>query len=143
MTAVLSDLIAQGKGDTAIATALGVATGRLTKHAWVKLARRDFQQSRRATCQVCGRFFDLTQAHHLIPLTAQYDRRFEVADHDHVWLCPNHHAILHRMIEVARGREKKEDTLGMICFAGGWIIYCSNEELAILSGLLVMSWWGL
>jgi hypothetical protein len=65
------------------------------KKAWIALARRCFQPSDRQPCIICCKFRVLAEAHHVIPLEAQYDRGFTEPDHRHVWLCPNHHQLLH------------------------------------------------
>jgi hypothetical protein len=44
---------------------------------------------------VCGKFGAVTQAHHVVPLAVQFDRMFDKPDHEHVWLCPTHHVIVH------------------------------------------------
>jgi hypothetical protein len=72
--------------------------GKLERDIWIAVARACFRPSERQPCFVCGRFRGITQAHHVVPLTAQYDRGFEYPDNEHVWLCPNHHAILHLFI---------------------------------------------
>jgi hypothetical protein len=58
---------------------------------------------------VCGKFKSITQAHHLVPLGEQFDRKFEAVSHEHEFLCPNHHTMLHLWIdhdisEARRGR---------------------------------------
>lgn len=68
---------------------------RLEKDEWIAAARKDFEPSARTPCAVCGQFEALTEAHHVIPLAVQYDKFFEQPNHDHVWLCPTHHTIVH------------------------------------------------
>jgi hypothetical protein len=69
------------------------------KNAWIAAARRDFLPSLRAPCIVCGKHRAITHAHHLIPLAQQYDRGFGEPNHRHVWLCPNHHVVVHAFID--------------------------------------------
>lgn len=68
------------------------------REAWILVARRIFDPGERQPCFVCGKFKSIAQAHHVIPLTAQYDRGFELPDGEFVWLCPNHHAMAHTFI---------------------------------------------
>jgi hypothetical protein len=57
-----------------------------------------FAPGERQPCFVCGKFKSITQTHHVIPLTAQYDRGFEYPDDEHEWLCPSHHIMAHLFI---------------------------------------------
>jgi hypothetical protein len=69
------------------------------KNAWVAAARRFFNPGDREPCRVCGKFQTIAQAHHLIPLEAQFDKGVRVPNHDFVWLCPNHHEVVHMFIK--------------------------------------------
>lgn len=71
------------------------------KTRWIATARALFQPAERRPCTVCGRHREIAQAHHVVPLASQFDRGFKAADHAHVWLCPNHHAIIHRLLTGA------------------------------------------
>lgn len=42
-----------------------------------------------------------------MPLAMQYDHSFQVPDHTHVWLCPNHHAAVHLIISQMAGKRMK------------------------------------
>lgn len=86
--------------------------GKLERQIWLIAARQLFRPGERQPCFVCGNFKSITQAHHVVPLTAQYDRGFEVPDCEHVWLCPNHHAMIHLFLPDAdpasiRGTEER------------------------------------
>jgi len=70
----------------------------MTKKDWIFNARISFNPGPRMDCCVCGKFADIAQAHHIYPLSAQYDDGSIGANHDIVWLCPNHHAVLHFII---------------------------------------------
>lgn len=70
----------------------------LDREAWIAVARRIFSPGERQPCCVCGKFKSIAQAHHVVPLTAQYDRGFRLPDQAFVWLCPNHHAMVHLFI---------------------------------------------
>jgi hypothetical protein len=84
----------------------------LDKELWIAAARKDFVPSPRAPCVVCGKFKGITQAHHVVPLARQCDLLFEKPDHEHVWLCPNHHAIVHLFLIRRQGSpDKPNDTL--------------------------------
>jgi len=71
----------------------------LSKADWVASARANFNPGRRQACLVCGRFDYVAQAHHVVPLGIQLDLGFEYPDHEHVWLCPTHHAVIHILID--------------------------------------------
>lgn len=82
---------------------------RRLKDQWIANARSEFTPGDRQPCYVCKRYSSVTQAHHTIPLTDQYDRVFERPDHTHIWLCPTHHVMVHIVIgpypdSAARGR---------------------------------------
>jgi hypothetical protein len=65
---------------------------------WIWAGRKLFDPGERQPCCICGRFKGIAQAHHVIPLTMQYDRGFKYPDQEYSWLCPNHHAIVHIFI---------------------------------------------
>lgn len=65
------------------------------KNAWIALARRCFDPGDREPCAVCGKFRVIAEAHHVVPLEAQYDRGYSEPDHGYIWLCPNHHQMVH------------------------------------------------
>ena len=69
------------------------------KSAWIAEARRAFSPSERAACYVCGKYPYLTHAHHIYPLAQQYDDGLRTPQGDHVWLCPNHHAMVHLVLD--------------------------------------------
>ncbi len=72
--------------------------GTLEREIWIIAARRLFAPGEREPCWICGKFKSITQAHHVVPLTSQYDRGFEYPDGEYVWLCPNHHTIAHMFV---------------------------------------------
>jgi hypothetical protein len=72
--------------------------GKLERDIWIEASRVMFDPGERRPCWVCDKFRSITQAHHLVPLTAQYDRGFKYPDQAHIWLCPNHHALAHKFI---------------------------------------------
>ena len=74
------------------------AEAKACRKAWMFQARASFLPSEREACAVCGQYQSITHAHHIYPLTQQFmDGRAEPC-HDHVWLCPTHHAVVHEMI---------------------------------------------
>lgn len=73
--------------------------GLLEREVWVRASRRFFDPGERQPCHICGKFRGIAQAHHVIPLTTQYDRGFKYPDPEHEWLCPNHHAMVHIYIQ--------------------------------------------
>jgi hypothetical protein len=80
------------------------STPKRMKNAWITLARRCFDPSDREPCAVCGKFRVIAQAHHVMPLEAQYDRGLREPNHTHVWLCPNHHEVVHIFLNRAERR---------------------------------------
>lgn len=66
---------------------------------WMQVARRAFKATERSPCEVCGGYSSVTQAHHVYPLSLQFQDGIEEAIHDHVWLCPTHHAVVHKLID--------------------------------------------
>lgn len=70
----------------------------IDRDAWIAVSRRIFSSGDRQPCYVCEKFKSIAQAHHVIPLTAQYDRGFKYPDQECVWLCPNHHTMVHLYI---------------------------------------------
>lgn len=113
------------------------------KDAWIALARRSFRPARPAPCQVCGKYRDLAQAHHLVPLALQYDRGFRRIDHDHVWLCPTHHAAIHALIGRTDDAHTDEDLQKRGRRALDGIVDMELEELDVLLDLLGMAGWGM
>lgn len=83
----------------------------LSKDEWIAAARREFAPSPRRPCAVCGKFKDITHAHHVVPLAVQHDRCFEKPDHEHVWLCPTHHAIVHLFLIPRKGSPLQENEI--------------------------------
>jgi hypothetical protein len=78
----------------------------IDRDAWIAASRRIFSPGDRQSCHVCEKFKSIAQAHHVVPLTAQYDRGFKYPDQECVWLCPNHHTMVHLFIptgERSRG----------------------------------------
>lgn len=92
--------------------------GAFEREVWIAAARQLFKPGERQPCWVCGKFQSITQAHHVVPLVEQYTRGFAVPDNEHVWLCPNHHAIAHLFIigsdrsfsaAASRARSRRRD----------------------------------
>lgn len=57
--------------------------------------RSEFKPKNKSVCVVCGKHKTITQAHHIYPLSKQKN---DVKNHNYVWLCPNHHKIVHLAI---------------------------------------------
>lgn len=93
------------------------AACRADKETFVALGRASFAPSQREVCKVCGRFQSLTHAHHVVPLTVQFDRGFDRPDSQHVWLCPTHHAAVHILIgqAVAKQTKASKACIAMVC----------------------------
>lgn len=50
-------------------------------------------------CEICNQWEGMTHAHHLYPLAEQAFRGWAEPDHTFVWLCPNHHILVHRIAD--------------------------------------------
>jgi len=70
----------------------------IARAIWLGAARQTFVAREREACCVCGKYRWLTQAHHLVPLTMQYDAGLAVPIQDYAWLCPTHHVAIHLLI---------------------------------------------
>jgi hypothetical protein len=65
---------------------------------WMTEARREFRRliaKSPRPCDACGKHIEFVQAHHVLPLNIQFDLGVPLAEHDHDWLCPTHHRIVH------------------------------------------------
>jgi hypothetical protein len=96
------------------------AAGPRERDIWIMASRRIFAPGPRQPCCVCGKFKSISQAHHVVPLATQYDRGFKYPDQEHVWLCPNHHAMVHlyipgddRSLEPAAMRARSRTTMAV------------------------------
>lgn len=78
--------------------AKAVAEAKAQRKDWMRLARLSFKASEREACAVCGQYQSVSEAHHIYPLSLQFSDGREMPLHDHVWLCPTHHMIVHEMI---------------------------------------------
>ena len=68
------------------------------KQKWIDDARNKFVPEEKDNCIVCGKYLILTQAHHVIPLSYQFDHGIKNAFHYCVWLCPTHHNMVHLLM---------------------------------------------
>jgi hypothetical protein len=93
------------------------------KRAWIASARLLFEPRSREACFVCRKFKSIAQAHHVVPLGEQFDREFETASHEHEFLCPNHHVMLHLWIDDDISHQRRGRR------AAPTIEDVSNEEL--------------
>lgn len=71
----------------------------VNKSAWMNSARKSFDPGKNKPCFICGRHQSITHAHHINPLSIQYELDYELPDHNFEWLCPNHHAFVHKLLE--------------------------------------------
>src|SRR5690606_38279153 len=74
------------------------------KEAWILAARKAFRPEDRFWCAICDGYDDITHAHHVLPLSRQFDIGLVEPEQTHVWLCPNHHILVH--IYLSRGEVK-------------------------------------
>jgi hypothetical protein len=68
------------------------------KTAWISAARLRFDPGVRRPCAVCNKYEGLVEAHHVVPLTLQFDAGASMPFQQHEWLCPTHHAAQHVFI---------------------------------------------
>jgi hypothetical protein len=78
----------------------------LSKTEWIAEARQKATFGEPERCEICQRFSEIAQAHHVIPLGEQYDRGFVRPNQRHVWLCPNHHALIFFCVEDIPRRDR-------------------------------------
>jgi len=83
------------------------------KKEWVKHARKAFKPTGKTVCAICGEHDSITDAHHIYPLSMQFDDGVELPIQDYVWLCPNHHKYIHLSISKNghKNGEKFSDVL--------------------------------
>lgn len=68
------------------------------KAAWIAAARLAFAPGKRQACACCHKYEGLTEAHHVVPLSVQFDAGAVEPLLDYEWLCPTHHAAQHILI---------------------------------------------
>jgi hypothetical protein len=68
------------------------------KKKWIATSRLSFSPGARQYCYVCKKYKSVAHAHHTTPLCIQFDMGLQEPDHNHVWLCPTHHSIVHIII---------------------------------------------
>ncbi len=78
---------------------------------WLAEARISAPQMDPHPCHVCMFTFDLSHAHHVIPLSVQCDAGYQTPNHERVWLCPNHHAMVHYLLREI-GADTDDNWLG-------------------------------
>ena len=69
------------------------------KNAWIYEARKSFLPGENQSCFICKKYKAVTHAHHIYPLHKQFDDGVSIPIDDFVWLCPNHHAGVHLIID--------------------------------------------
>lgn len=111
---------------------------RSKKERWIDAAREAFEPSNREPCNICKKYPSLSQAHHVIPLSLQFDRGFEKPDDRHVWLCPTHHAAAHILIAMAWKPRGSPATRGTVAVINDM----THEEVTALLELVKMSGFG-
>ena len=73
---------------------------RTENRKWVRIMTRE-ENRKRENCLVCGKFIWIAVLHHIFPVECIYERSSGIAmsicASNVVWLCPNHHALVHKM----------------------------------------------
>jgi hypothetical protein len=72
------------------------------KQKWIVAARKAFRPGDRLWCSICDGYEDITHAHHVLPLSRQFDLGLRTPDQEFVWLCPNHHILVHIYLSTGR-----------------------------------------
>jgi hypothetical protein len=72
---------------------------------WIAQARKDFRFHSRGwpfpeRCAVCGLREEYSHAHHVLPLSVQYEIGIDQPLQDIEWLCVLHHKEVHRLISL-------------------------------------------
>lgn len=85
--------------------------------SWLRIARATFSPGEPQDCAICGKYQSVAHAHHVYPLAWQLKdtginlddpSAYLMPDHDHVWLCPTHHALVHKELSDFRYRRYAE-----------------------------------
>lgn len=102
-----------------VETREAIAAEKKRRAEWMADARREFrfQAVRPEACAVCGKHREMVHAHHSLPLNLQYDLGLHSAIHDHDWLCPVHHRVVHVYISIY-----------ITCSKSGYILDNIREE---------------
>lgn len=114
----------------------------IDRDAWIKASRLIFAPGERQPCHVCAKFKSIAEAHHVVPLTAQYDRGFKYPDQEFVWLCPNHHAMTHLFIPRDNRSMTAAAFRGRDRVSSGLYEDLSDDELNRVLGLMRRSFRG-
>lgn len=95
---------------------------------WVSIERDIFRKLKKIKkpCAVCGLGKEYSHAHHLIPLSLQYDLGVTDASHEYECLCPVHHQLMHRMI----GSMVTGSRVEYFSRSGGWLDKKKERESA-------------
>ena len=62
-------------------------------------------KSEKESCFVCGKYKEIAELHHIVTVKelSELIVRYEAYDVElympHVWLCPNHHRIIHALLK--------------------------------------------
>lgn len=78
------------------------------RRQWLNKARSQFKPGPPQPCCICGRYKEIAQAHHVYPLSLQFTRGVPAPVQEHLWVCPNHHKLIHaRIPNVLNGYQPK------------------------------------
>ena len=80
------------------------------KKRWISDARKLTEQNPKQPCLLCHKFIEISEIHHLIPLSLQYKHGIQNPDTSFVWLCPNCHKIVHKFISNNKELDIDRDT---------------------------------
>ena len=135
------------KGEISINRAYSQSKRVLSKKRMTELIRQyHLKPDVKFPCAVCGKYRAISEAHHIIPV---YQLAELCSDHGvdaltvafvpvrFVWLCPNHHAMFHK-IEGGETDEGKADLLSELDseekerFSRLWDVQNTNEVFAFL-----------
>lgn len=79
----------------------------IRKEKWINAARSRFKPGPPQACAVCGRYALVAHAHHIFPLSLQFDAGVKRPCQSYAWLCPTHHYGVH--LYLNKSKEWPED----------------------------------
>jgi hypothetical protein len=108
------------------------------RDTWIFQARRDFSPGEQLPCAICGKYRLITHAHHRLPLAFQYQNGIMQPIQDFLWLCPNHHAMIHVLLNnaMAKGSDNSIKHVANILSECG----CSERRLLEAEIGLFIDW---
>ena len=117
------------------------------KKRWISEARKITEGIERQSCFICNDFKEVSEIHHLVPLSVQFKHGFKTPSLHAVWLCPTCHKIVHKFIsnnthlDIEDGRTK-EDLLSLEKKYPANFIIASMAEYILIDDLFDFEFFG-